>query len=253
MKHLQRILTLALAVCLILTTFGSSAAAEAEKVVVLGNTAAWEALHPLSSNRDQHVAFLYPIYESWVTLTNKGEVLPRLFDSWEQDAENPRVLVCHLNEKATWSDGEPITAADIEFTMRVVTDPELPLTTRTVGGNFVGTDATGVRIEGEEFGVKALDEHNVRLQFKDNQPATPLALLYGLRYTYTLPEHILKDVPIASLPTDPFWENPVTSGAFTVGGIISGERIEYIARDDYYLGRPQMDRLVIRVIPADGL
>ena len=62
----------------------SAPAEGGEKVVTLANSAAWEALHPLSSNRDQHVSFLYPIYESWVTVTAEGEILPRLFDSWEQ-------------------------------------------------------------------------------------------------------------------------------------------------------------------------
>lgn len=235
---------------------GTSTAAPStgEKVVAVGNTAAWEALHPLSSNRDNHVAFLYPIYESWVTLTSEGEILPRLFESWEQDPENPRILVCKLNQNATWSDGEPITAHDIVFTAELASDPNLPVdNNRTMVSGYVGTDTVGVRVEGEEFGVKALDDYTVQLTYKDTSAPTELNLLYSLRYTYTLPKHILENIPVESVLTDPFWENPVTSGAFTIGGIISGERIEYVARDDYYLGRPQMDRLVIRVISQDNM
>ena len=278
MKNLKKLVTILLAACMLTVMFagcGSSnltdqntqtvapdsngtktpAVAEpaGEKVVTMGSTAAWEALHPLSSNRDQHVAFLYPIYESWVTLTNEGEVLPRLFESWEQDAENPRILYCHINQKATWSDGEPITADDIVFTMKLASHPDLPTTTRTVCDKFVGTDATGIRVDGEEFGVSAVDPYTVKLHYKDTIAPTVLNMLYCLRYTYTLPEHVLSEIPVASVLTDPFWENPVTSGAFTIDGIISGERIEYVARDDYYLGRPQMDRLVIRVVSADNM
>lgn len=227
---------------------------EGEKVVTLAATAPWEALHPLSSNRDQHVAFMYPIYESWVTLTNEGEVIPRLFDSWEQDEEDPRILTCHINEKATWSDGEPITAEDIVFTMELQSDPNLPIeTTRNIPACFIGTDSVGVRIEGEEFGVKALDEYTVQFHYKDTVAATVLNELYALRYTFVLPKHKLGNIPVESVLTDPFWENPVTSGAFTIDSIISGERIEYVARDDYYLGRPQMDRLILRVITPDNL
>lgn len=273
MKTLKRLLALSMALCLMATAFvgcggandatpasGSTTASGAsvdnggEKVVTLANVAAWEALHPLSSNRDNHVAFLYPIYESWVTLTNEGEIIPRLFESWEQSEEDPRILTCHLNQNAIWSDGEPITAHDIVFTMELASDPDLPVgNSRQVVVNFVGTDATGIRVEGEELGVTALDDYTVQFHYKDTVAPTVLNELYCLRYTFTLPEHCLADIPVESVLTDPFWENPVTSGAFTIDGIISGERIEYVARDDYYLGRPQMDRLVIRVITADNL
>lgn len=272
MKKLARLAAVMLTAAIMLSGCGSSTEAPAagttgagtqtsdngtapgEKIVSLGNTAAWESLHPLMSNRDQHVAYMYPIYESWVTLTNEGDILPRLFESWEQDPENPRVLLCHLNQNATWSDGEPVTAHDIVFTMELSSDPKLPIDTGRVGTtNFVGTDNTGIRIEGEEFGVTALDDYTVRLQYKDNVAATVLNELYSLRYTFTLPKHCLENIPVESVLTNAFWENPVTSGAFTIDSIISGERIEYIARDDYYLGTPQMDRLIIRVITQDNM
>lgn len=223
-----------------------------EKVVTLANTGAWEALHPFSSNRDTHVAFLYPIYESWVTVKASGEIEPRLFSSWEQ-SEDGSVLTCKIDENANWSDGEPITAEDVEFTMRVCADPNLDVAGRVITGSFVGTDSTGVMVEGEEFGVKALDEKTVQLTYKPEYTSTVLNELYMLRYTFTVPKHCLENVPIESILTDSFWENPVTSGAFTLDNIISGERMEYVARDDYYLGRPQMDRLVIRVIPANNI
>ena len=234
MKTLKRLLALSMALCLMATAFvgcggtndantpasGSTSASGAsvdnggEKVVTLANVAAWEALHPLSSNRDNHVAFLYPIYESWVTLTNEGEIIPRLFESWEQSEEDPRILTCHLNQNATWSDGEPITAHDIVFTMELASDPDLPVgNSRQVVVNFVGTDATGIRVEGEELGVTALDDYTVQFHYKDTVAPTVLNELYCLRYTFTLPEHCLADIPVESVLTDPFWENPVTSGA----------------------------------------
>lgn len=224
-----------------------------EKIVTLANTGAWEALHPFSSNRDTHVAFLYPIYESYVTITAEGEILPRLFESWEQSADGA-VLTCKMRQDAVWSDGEPITAHDVEFSLRTAAEPALPIDGgRQVVGSFVGTDDIGVLVEGEEFGVKALDDYTVEFTYKEDKKSTILNELYSLRYTFTLPEHCLKDIPLESLLTDPFWENPVTSGAFTVDSIISGERMEYVARDDYYLGRPQMDRLIIRVVPASNI
>lgn len=252
-KITKRVMSLALAVVLCMSALAVAAFADGEKVVTLANTAAWESLNPLSSNRDQHVAWMYPIYESWFTVTNTGEILPRLMDGYEQDESNPRTLICHINPAATWSDGQPITAADIVFTLDLASHPDLPLTQRYMVGVLTGTNTVGVLEEEAEKGWKEIDDHTVSLTFKDTQPPTALAMIYSLRYTYTLPKHCLENIPVESVLTDSFWENPVTSGAFTVDGIISGERIEYVARDDYYLGRPQMDRLVIRVITPDNL
>lgn len=246
-------LVLAAVLCLSVLAFSGNASADAEKVVTLANTSAWEALHPLSSNRDAHVCWMYPIYESWFTVTNDGEILPRLMDSYEQDENNSRTLIFHINPAATWSDGEPITAEDIIFTLDLASHPDLPSPQRCVTPALAGTNTSGVLEEGTEKGWKLIDDHTVSLTFKDIIPATPLAMIYQMRYTYTLPKHCLESIPVESVLTDSFWENPVTSGAFTIDGIISGERIEYVARDDYYLGRPQMDRLVIRVITADNI
>lgn len=224
-----------------------------EKIVTLGNTGAWEAMHPFSSNRDTHVAFLYPLYESYVTVTAEGEILPRLFESWEQSADGA-VLTCKMRQDANWSDGEPITAHDVEFSLRMAAEPALPVEgQRQIVTLLAGTDDIGVLVDGETFGVKALDDYTVEFTFKDEKKSTILNEFYSMRYTFTLPKHCLKDIPPESLLTDPFWENPVTSGAFTLDSIISGERMEYVAREDYYLGKPQMDRLIIRVIPASNI
>ena len=254
-KLTKRLLSLLLAVvlCMSMAAMVGSAFADEEKVVTVANSGAWESLNPLSSNRDAHVAWMYPIYESWFTVTNTGEILPRLMESWEQDEENPRILICHINPAATWSDGELITAEDIIFTLDLASDPDLPLTQRYVTPSLVGTDTAGVLEDGAEKGWKQIDDYTFSLTFKDTVPSTVLAEVYQMRYTYTLPKHCLADIPVESVLTDSYWENPVTSGAFTVAGIISGERIEYVARDDYYLGRPQMDRLVMRVITADNM
>ena len=254
---MKRILSLVLAValCMSIVTITATASADEEKVVTVANTAAWESLTPMTSNRDQQVAWMYPIYESWFTLTNEGEVLPRLMESWELDPEDSHTLICHMNQAATWSDGEKITADDIIFTLDLESDPNLNCTQRYVVGNFIGTNALGVREdESAEKGWKKIDDYTVSLTFKTEKAAgTVLSEVYAMRYTFTLPKHCLENIPVESVLTDSFWENPVTSGAFTVAGIISGERIEYVARDDYYLGRPQMDRLIMRVITADNM
>ena len=67
------------------------------------------------------------------------------------------------------------------------------------------------------------------------------------------PEHCLKDVPAETFVTDPFWDDPIGCGAFKLDNVISGERMEYVANKDYFLGAPDFDRLIIRVIPSANM
>src|SRR5216110_844541 len=45
---------------------------------------------------------------------------PQLAERWEWDA--PTTLVFHLDPRARWQDGQPVTAADVEFTFNAYTD-----------------------------------------------------------------------------------------------------------------------------------
>src|SRR5260370_406302 len=45
---------------------------------------------------------------------------PRLAERWEWDA--PTTLVFHLDPRARWQDGRPVTAADVAFTYDAYTD-----------------------------------------------------------------------------------------------------------------------------------
>src|SRR6266480_259511 len=46
---------------------------------------------------------------------------PQLAERWEWD--DPLTLVFHLDPRAHWQDGRPVTAADVAFTFDIYTDP----------------------------------------------------------------------------------------------------------------------------------
>src|SRR5690625_2054923 len=77
-----------------------------------------------------------------------GETIPALAEEWET-SEDELTWTYHLREDATWSDGEPVTAEDVEWTFNtMMTDPAAA----EANGNFV-----------ENFeAVTATDEHTVR-------------------------------------------------------------------------------------------
>ncbi len=220
-----------------------------EKVVTLAATAAWMSMCPLTwVTKDAQIAFSYPVFDTLVNVNADGEITPRLLQSWEQ-SEDGLTITGKLNPDAKWHDGEKVTANDIVFTYSMLSNSEVEAerTCRLI----TGTDDAGIITDADAFGIKAVDDETVEFTLK--QPTTLLNFFYTFRFALVVPEHCLKDIPAASLTSDPFWENPVGSGPFKFDSYISGERMEYTAFDEYYLGRPDFDRLIIRVIPANNI
>lgn len=65
-----------------------------------------------------------------------------------------------------------------------------------------------------------------------------------------LPEHILKDVPIADLGEHEFnTKKPIGSGPFKFVEWKDGEYVKVEAFEDYYQGRPHLDSISFKIIP----
>lgn len=62
------------------------------------------------------------LFEGLVRTDPEGKVIPGLAASWET-ADN-KVWTFHLRPDLTWSDGSPLTAEDVVFSWRRLTDPK---------------------------------------------------------------------------------------------------------------------------------
>lgn len=90
-----------------------------------------------------------------------GETIPALAESWETSADG-LTWTYHIRQGTRWSDGEPVTAADVEWTFRtMMTDPDAA----AANGSFVENFAS----------VTATDEYTVEVQLAAPQ-VTMLAL-----------------------------------------------------------------------------
>ena len=58
---------------------------------------------------------------------------PLLAQKWEWDG--PLTLVFHLDPRARWQDGQPVTAADVEFTFNAYTDSAVASPYRCISDN----------------------------------------------------------------------------------------------------------------------
>ncbi len=139
-----------------------------------------------------------------------------------------------LKEGLYWSDGEPLTSADVKFTWEFVMDP----------GNAVSTRSGYDKIES----IETPDDTTVVIKFAELFPAWPTLFTQGPNNTGAiLPQHILTGVTAAE--SDPFTRQPtVGSGPFVITEWVPGDYMELLPNPNFYNGRAILDRIQIRFV-----
>lgn len=173
------------------------------------------------------------MYDYLITYSTKDlSVEPALATSWET-ADDGLTWTFDVTDEATWSDGEPLTAADIAFTYNRIIDggPEA-----ATWGSYLGqvTEAT------------APDATTLVLTLKKPNSSLPLLPIP------IVPEHIWKDVDEKDVKTylnEPVdGTPPVGSGPFRlVEGSSGGSTYVFEKNPDYWQGESNLDRVVFRV------
>lgn len=129
-----------------------------------------------------------------------------------------------------WHDGKEFTAGDVKFTCEKILDPEVASPLKPYF-EFVER-------------IDVVDDHTLRIQL--SKPYAPFLerLVVGI-----IPRHLLegKDIKIAE-----FNQHPVGTGPFKFGEWKKGERLVMEANPDYFLGKPEIDRVVVYFIPDEN-
>jgi peptide/nickel transport system substrate-binding protein len=178
---------------------------------------------------DQVFLKLADVGMSTNTVSDEG-FEPLLAERWQW--EGPHTLVFHLNPRARWHDGRPLTAADVAFTFDAYTDPK-------VASRFA-RDLRWISA------VTARDSLTAVFVFRRRYPETFYDAVYHMRI---LPAHLLRAVPREGWKTAPFGRAPVGSGPYRFVAWKAGETIELAADSTFFLGRPHIRRLIWRVAP----
>jgi peptide/nickel transport system substrate-binding protein len=151
---------------------------------------------------------------------------PRLAERWEWDA--PTTLVFHLDSRARWEDGRPVTAADVAFTYDAYTDP---------------TVASHVRPSLRQIAaVTTRDSLTVVFRFRQRYPEMFYDAVYHMR---VLPSHLLRELPRDQWRSAAFGRHPVGDGPYRFVAW-NAESLELTADSTFFLGRPHIRRVIWR-------
>jgi peptide/nickel transport system substrate-binding protein len=141
-----------------------------------------------------------------------------------------------LRPEVRWHDGTPLTADDFVFGFTVVRDPSL-----------------GVALRGELPSiteVRATDARTLVATWRTTSTLGNVSLSDGLP---AIPRHVFGDLHAAGDPgafeNSPLWNTQwVGLGPYRLNDWVFGNQMEGVAYDGYFLGRPKIDRLIIRYL-----
>jgi peptide/nickel transport system substrate-binding protein len=176
------------------------------------------------------VGALVPDYDIWnvqyATLTDKAasdfHVIPGLATSWKS-SNGGKTWTYTMRKGLTWSDGTPLTSADVVYTIN-----------RSRKEAWLNYDSTVHNIV-----ASAPNATTVVLRSSVPDPKLPVMDVY------IVPKHVYDKVSAKDLPKYPATDG-VGSGPFTLDKWVKGQYVRLKANPSYYKGKPAYDEIVLR-------
>ena len=166
------------------------------------------------------------VYNGLLKIDKNLELAPSLAESWEV-SDDGLTITFQLRKGVRWHDGAPFSVEDVMFTYNFVIDPNTPT---PYAGDF--QQVTKAEI---------LGPYTFRVHY-DQPFARSLYSWAG----DMLPKHLLEGQDVRD---SPLARHPIGTGPFKFLNWEAGSRIELAANDDYFEGRPYLDRILYRIIP----
>jgi peptide/nickel transport system substrate-binding protein len=160
------------------------------------------------------------------------EFTPRLARTWDW-ARDSMSITFHLDPRARFHDGTPVTAGDVRFAFRIVKDT-------TLGSAYT-------QLIANIDSVTVADSLTATVWYHRRTATQFFDAAYNL---IPVPEHVYGKVPVAELKTSDITAHPVGSGRFRLMRYEPGVRVELVADTANFLGRPKLDRVIFQLLQA---
>lgn len=166
------------------------------------------------------------IYNGLLKYDKNLNLVGDLAYKWEISADK-KIITFHLRKGIKWHDGVDFTAKDVKFTYETIIDNNTPT---AYDSDFRIIDK-----------VETPDDYTVKIYYK--YPYAPALSSWTVNI---LPEHKLKGVPITKSDLQ---RAPIGTGPYKFKEWKSGHSITLEANENYYEGRPNIDRYTMKIIP----
>lgn len=170
------------------------------------------------------------LYDALVRFGEGFNIEPGLAKSWEI-APDGLTYTFHL-EKATFSDGKPVTSEDVKFTLLEVSSK--------FGAKF-STPGKAIK------DIETPDPQTVIIHL--SKPFGPFLFSLACEQNAAiLPAHVFRDTDV--LKNAATTAMPVGNGPFVLSEWVRGDHLTFVRNPNYWrAGKPYLDSLVVKIMP----
>ncbi len=205
-------------------------------------TSSLKTLNPLLSTEESEAQAEVLVLDPLVTTDDRGNNIP-ILAAKVPTRENGGIskdglsITYHLRHNVRWHDGVAFTSRDVQFSWQAIMNPASLISTRH------GYDAV--------TRVDTPDRYTAIFRLKRPfAPAVQTFFALSDAPFMIVPAHIL--AKYHDLNEVPFNAAPIGTGPYKIVRWLRGDRIEYVANDDYFLGAPKIRHIVIHYVPDEN-
>ncbi|MFK0040539.1 ABC transporter substrate-binding protein [Paenarthrobacter sp. NPDC090517] len=208
------------------TTSGESGEPRSGGQLVMAREADASTLMPVDATDNESIWTVEEIYDTLLVPSVDGGTLnPSLATKWVQ-SEDKLSWTFTLRSGVTFSDGSPLTSADVKFSLEAASDPDLP-------SAFLNEQIAAIEAPAPETVV-----------VKTKGVWSPLPSVLALFANSIVPENY------GGLSREDFAKAPVGSGPFKVKSWNRGQQLELVRNTSYWgPDRPYLDGVTFVTVP----
>ncbi|WP_377867126.1 ABC transporter substrate-binding protein [Bacillus sp. R86525] len=188
------------------------------------------------------------IFASLVSTDKQGKPTPELAEKWDISSDQ-LTYTFHLRKDLKFSDGSPLTADDVAFTLTLLHDKayegDKDIAQYAVKGGKEYKEGKANSIEG----IQVVDPQTIKITTEkvNSQALTALGgevlskAYYGKEYKQNASLDYLKAL----------YEKPIAAGPYKFEKYIPGQEVRFVANENYYAGKPKIPNFIYKITSGD--
>lgn len=188
-----------------------------------------------------------PIFSPLVGFDKSGKPTPILAEKWDISSDGLKYTF-HLKKGLKFSNGSPLTAEDVAFTLTLLHDPaysgytDISLAAIKGGQDYTKGNANTIE------GIKVIDPKTIEIT-TDKVNAQTLILIGGQVLSK---EYYGKDYKKGNLDyLKALYPAPMGAGPYKFEKYVPGQEIRYVANENYFGGKPSVEHFIYKITSKD--
>ncbi|MFE6708296.1 ABC transporter substrate-binding protein [Bacillus thuringiensis] len=188
------------------------------------------------------------IFASLVTTDKQGKPIPDLAEKWDVSSDQ-LTYTFHLRKDLKFSDGSPLTADDVAFTLTLLHDKAYEggddISQYVIKGGKEYKEGKATSIEG----IQVVNPQTIKITTEKVNSQALIALggpvlskaYYGKEYKQNTSLDYLKEL----------YGKPIAAGPYKFEKYIPGQEVRFIANENYYAGKPKIQNFIYKITSPD--